>query len=246
MVGNGDSISIEEFVIQGSQPKKVIVRGIGPSLAAFGVPDPLADTVLSLYASNGTLVATNDNWKDTQQAEIEATGLAPTDDLESAIVATLDPGTYATALIGKNNVVGTGLNEIYDLEPDNSVITAIGARDNALIGDDVVFSGFVVQGTQPRSFLLRTLGPSLTGYGVTGALADPQLELHDGGGTLIATKDNWKDTQEAEIVATGIPPTNDLESAILVTLNPGAYTMVVSGNNGGIGVTIRRSLHSAL
>ena len=103
VVGNGDSISIEEFVIQGNQPKKVIVRGIGPSLAAFGVPDPLADPVLSLYASNGTLVATNDNWKDTQQAEIEATGLAPTNDLESAIVATLDPGTYATALIGKNN-----------------------------------------------------------------------------------------------------------------------------------------------
>ena len=238
MVGNGDSISIEEFVIQGSQPKKVIVRGIGPSLAALGVPDPLADTVLSLYASNGTLVATNDNWKDTQQAEIEATGIAPTNDLESAIVATLDPGTYATALIGKNNLVGTGLNEIYDLEPWNSVITAIGARDNALTGDDVVFSGFVVQGTQPQSFLLRALGPSLTGYGVAGALADPQLQLYAGGTTLIATNDNWIDaSRKQEIIATGIPPTNDLESAILVTLDPGAYTMVVSGNNGGTGVT---------
>src|SRR4029077_5945883 len=95
VVGYGDSISIEEFVIQGSQPKKVIVRGIGPSLAALGVPDPLADTVLLLYASNGTLVATNDNWKDTKKAEIEATGIAPTNDLESAIVVTLIPGTYA-------------------------------------------------------------------------------------------------------------------------------------------------------
>jgi hypothetical protein len=118
MVGIGDSISIEEFVIQGNQPKTIIVRGLGPSLAAFGIPDFLPDPVLSLYASNGTLVATNDNWKDTQQAGIEATGIAPTNDLESAIVATLDPGTYATALIGKNNLVGTGLHEIYDLEPE--------------------------------------------------------------------------------------------------------------------------------
>jgi hypothetical protein len=135
-------------------------------LAALGVPDSLADTVLLLYASNGTLVATNDNWRDTQQAEIEATGLAPTNDLESAIVATLDPGTYATALIGKNDLLGTGLNEIYDLEPWNSVITAIGARDNALTGDDVVTSGFVLIGNQPQSFLLRALGPSLAGSGV--------------------------------------------------------------------------------
>jgi plastocyanin len=237
MVGNGDSISIEEFVIQGNQPKKVIVRGIGPSLAALGVPDSFADPVLSLYASNGTLVATNDNWKDTQQAEIEATGIAPTNDLESAIVATLDPGTYATALIGKNNLVGRGLNEIYDLEPWNSVITAIGARDNALTGDDVVTSGFVLIGNQPQSFLLRALGPSLVGSGVPAALADPQLELHDGNGTIIATNDNWKDTQETEIIATGIPPTNDLESAILGTFYPGAYTIIVSGKNGGTGVT---------
>ena len=192
---------------------------------------------MSLYANNGTLIAINDNWKDTQQAEIEATGIAPTNDLESAIVATLDPGTYATALIGKDNGVGTGLNEIYDLDSESSVITAIGARDNALTGDDVVFSGFIVTGTQPQSFLLRALGPSLTSYGVAEALADPQLQLYGGGTTLIATNDNWRDAQEAEIIATGIPPTNDLESAILVTLNPGAYTMVVSGNKGGTGVT---------
>ena len=237
VVGTGDSISIEEFVIQGSQPKKIIVRGLGPSLGALGVPDPLADPVLSLYAGSGILVAANDNWKDTQQAEIEATGLAPTNDLEPAIVATLDPGTYATALFGKNNLVGRGLNEIYDLEPWNSVITAIGARGDALTGDDAVISGFVVQGNQPQIFLLRALGPSLAGYGVATALADPMLELHVGTGALIVTNDNWKDTQEAEIIATGIPPTNDLESAILFTLYPGAYTIVVSGKNGGTGVT---------
>ena len=189
---------------------------------------------MSLYANNGTLIAINDNWKDTQQAEIEATGIAPTNDLESAIVATLDPGTYATALIGKDNGVGTGLNEIYDLDSESSVITAIGARDNALTGDDVVFSGFIVTGTQPQSFLLRALGPSLTSYGVAEALADPQLQLYEGSTTLIAINDNWRGAQEAEIIATGIPPTNDLESAILVTLNPGAYTMVVAAIKVGL------------
>ena len=103
----------------------------------------------------------NDNWRDSQEADIIATGLAPTNDLESAIVATLDPGTYTTALIGKNGGVGTGVNEVYDLDTQNSLITAIGTRDNALTGDDIVISGFIVQGTRPQSFLLRALGPSL-------------------------------------------------------------------------------------
>ena len=150
----------------------------------------------------------------------------------------LTPGTYATALIGKNNLVGTGLNEIYDLEPWNSCNHSNRrARQRTHRRRRCNFGLYTVPGNQPQSLLLRALGPSLAGYGVAAALADPTLELHTGDGTLIATNDNWKDTQEAEIIATGIPPTNDLESAILVTLDPGAYTMVVSGKNGGTGVT---------
>ena len=232
VVGIGDSISIEEFAIEGTQAKQVIVRGIGPSLSDVGIPDPLQDPVLILYDSSGSIVATNDNWRDTQEAEIIATGIPPTNDLESAIVATLAPGTYATALAGKNNGTGVGLNEVYDLDQQVSLVTAIGARDNALSGDEVVLSGFILGGNVAQDFLFRALGPSLRDFGIGGVLADPMLGLYDGNGALIASNNDWQDTQAAEIAATGLAPTNNLESAIVVTLSPGNYTIVETGSPG--------------
>jgi Dockerin type I domain len=231
-IGTNDAISIEAFVIQGSQPKKIIVRGIGPSLAMSGIPNALQDPVLSIYDSSGVLLIRNDNWRDTQESEIEATGIAPSDDRESAIVATLPPGAYAVALVGKNHTTGIGINEMYDLESQNSQITGIGVRGNALPSPEVVISGFILQGNQSQTLLLRALGPSLEEAGIGGVLLDPLLELHSANGQQIASNDNWQDTQAAEIQATGLAPTDYRESAILVTLTPGIYTLVETRSSG--------------
>ncbi len=232
MVGTGDAISIEEFVIQGSQPKKIIVRGIGPSLAGQGIPNPLQDPVLSLYDGNGVLLARNDNWRDTQEAEIIATAIQPTDDRESAIIATLSPGAYAVTLVGKNHTTGIGIRDIYDLEPQNSVINAIGARSNALPDLGFIISSFVLQGNQSQTILLRALGPSLVASGVEAALLDPALTLFNAQGTPIASNDNWQDTQAAQIQATGLAPTDYRESAMVVILNPGLYYLEETRNSG--------------
>lgn len=233
VVGTGDSISLEEFVIAGSESKNVFFRALGPSLGSPGISDFLADPVLSLYDGNGNLLLANDNWRDTQEAEIEATGIAPSDDLEAAIVATLAPGTYAIALTGKDDTTGTAINEVYDLEPQNSLITAIGTRGNALPADRIVITGFILTGNAPQSLLMRALGPSLQTAGVMGVLDDPVLELHNGNGDLIATNDSWRDSAQAvEIEATGLAPTNDLESAIKVTLDPGVYTALETKSSG--------------
>ncbi len=232
-VGTGDSISLEEFVIAGSESKKVFFRALGPSLGSVGISDFLADPVLSLYDGNGNLLSTNDNWRDTQEAEIEATGIAPSDDLEAAIVAILAPGTYAIALRGKDDGTGTAVNEVYDLEPQNSLITAMGARGDAHPGAGMVVSGIILNGNDPQNLLLRARGPSLESYGVMGVLDDPAIELRNGNGDLIVTNDNWRDSAQAvEIEATGLAPMDDLESAIEVTLSPGLYTALETRSTG--------------
>ena len=229
-VGTNDAISIKVFAIQGGEPKKIILRGIGPSV--LGIPDALQDPVLSLYDSSGALLARNDNWRDSQEAEIQATGIAPSDDRESAIVATLLPGNYAAALVGKNHGTGTAINELYELDQQNSLFTGIGARGNALPNPGLVISGFILTGNQSQTVLLRALGPSLEEAGIEGALLDPSLELYGANGQLIASNDNWQDTQAAEIQATGLAPTDDRESAIVVTLAPRNYTLVETRSSG--------------
>jgi hypothetical protein len=232
MVGTGDAISIEEFAIQGTQPKKIVMRGIGPSLAMHGISNALQDPVLSLYDSRGVLLVRNDNWRDTQESEIEDAGLAPTDDRESAIVATLAPGTYAVALVGKSHTTGIGINEIYDLESQNSQITGIGARGNAQPSPGFFVSGFILQGSQSQTVLVRALGPSLGQARIGGTVTDPELIIRNGGGAQIASNDNWQDTQASEIKATGLAPTDYRESAILITLAPGAYSCTGTTNSG--------------
>ena len=242
----GDRVLIAGFIVTGSDPKKVIVRGIGPSLSVNG---PLGDPTLELHQGNMTL-ATNDNWKindqtgQSQEAEIRATTIPPSNDSESALVATLSPGTYTVVLAGKNGATGIGLVEVYDLaQSANSRLANISSRGFVDTGDNVMIGGFIVGGPSGNSasVLVRSLGPSLTNSGVTNALNDPFLELHDSNGNTIATNDNWKirpdgTSQQAEIQATGIPPTNDLESALVRLLPPGDYTAVVRGTNNSTGV----------
>ena len=237
LVETGDNVLIGGFIITGTQPKKVIVRAIGPSLPLAG---KLADPVLELHGPAGFATLTNDNWRSDQQAEIIATGIPPTNDLESAIVATLPAnGAGYTAIVrGMNNGTGIGLVEAYDL--DNAVaskLANISTRGLVQTGDNVLIAGTIIQGPTSQQVLVRAIGPSLD---VPGKLADPTLELHDGNGALIAANDNWRSDQEAAIIATGIPPTNDLESAIVETLpaSGASYTAIVRGVNGTTGVAL--------
>jgi uncharacterized delta-60 repeat protein len=235
-VETGDNVLIGGFIVTGTQPKRVIVRAIGPSVPG---PGALADPILELHA--GVLVISNDNWRTGgQEAEIMATGIPPSNDLESAIVATLPAnGSLYTAVVrGVNNGTGVGLVEVYDLDPGvDSKLANISTRGLVQTGDTVMIAGTIVLGEAPERVLVRALGPSLT---VPGALADPALELRDGNGVLIRANDNWRSDQESEIMATGAAPTNDLESALIAILpaNGAAYTAIVRTVNDTSGVAL--------
>jgi len=236
-VETGDNVLIGGFIVTGTQPKKIIVRAIGPSLFSF-FPDALADPVLELRDSSGALIRSNDNWRSDQEAEIIATGIPPSNDLESAIVATLpaNNSAYTAIMRGANNGTGIGLVEAYDLDRTvNSKLANISTRGFVQTGDNVLIGGLIVLGQNPLRVIVRAIGPSLPG---PGALANPTLELHDGNGALIASNDNWRSDQEAEIIATGVPPSNDLESAIVRNLTPGNYTAIVRGVNGTTGIAL--------
>lgn len=239
-VFTGERILIDGFIIEGSESKKVLIRGLGPSLAGFGILNFLADPTLSLFDHTGTLIAANDNWKSTQQAQIQATGLAPSNDFEAAILATLSPGAYTAFLQGKSATTGIGLAEIYDVDPSvNAQVTNLSARGFVGSGNDVLIGGIIIGGGPTGSVqrvLIRALGPSLSSAGVASPLANPILSLRDINGTVIANNDNWQDSQPADIAATGKAPSNMKESAILALLAPGNYTAVVTGKNGATGV----------
>ena len=232
-VQTDDNVLIGGFIVTGSQPKKVILRAIGPSLPVEG---SLADPVLELN-SGGTILATNDNWVDApNKQEIIDSTVAPTNNLESAILTTLDPGPYTAIVRGVNNGTGVGLVEAYDLDGTvDSKLANISARGFVQTSDDVMIGGFIVLGTDSQRVIVRGIGPSLS---VTGALADPTLDLVNPDGSILASNDNWRDIQEADIIATGVSPTHDLESAIVATLVPGAYTAIVRGTNGITGVAL--------
>ncbi|MGH8095543.1 MAG: choice-of-anchor Q domain-containing protein [Chthoniobacterales bacterium] len=234
LVGTGDNVLIAGFIVTGTQPKKVILRAIGPSLP---VPGAMADPTLELHDSTQAVIATNDNWKDSpdKQAIIDST-IPPTNDNESAIVITLNPGSYTAVVQGANGGTGVALVEVYDLDhAADSKLGNLSTRGLVQTDDDVMIGGVIVLGTEPTNFVIRAIGPSLP---LTGTLADPTVELHDGNGAIIAFNDNWKDTQEAEIEASELAPADDFESAIAAPLTPGAYTTIVRGNNNTTGVAL--------
>lgn len=241
-VGSGNNVLIGGFIITGTQTKAVIVRGIGPSLP---LPGALADPVIEVHGSAGELLATNDNWRDalTSQQIIDS-GLAPTNELESALYGVISPGAYTVIVRDRNDAGGIGLFEVYDLDRTvDSKLGNVSTRGFVDAGDNVMIGGTIILGNATARVLLRAIGPSLTNFGVPNALADPTLELHDGNGTLRGSNDNWRSDQEFDIIATGIPPTNNLESAILQTLPPGAYTAIVAGHNNLTGVALVEAYH---
>ncbi len=238
---SAESVAIGGFIVTGTVPKRVIIRGLGPSLSVSGA---LSDTTLELNQA-GTVLATNDNWREMQESEIQATTIPPTNDLESAIVRTLDPGSYTAILRGKNNATGIGLIEVYDLDANvDARLANISTRAVVEAGDNVLIGGIIGGGTgsQPK-VLIRAIGPSLTSAGVPNALQDPLLELHDNNGALIASNDDWQSDHQAEIEATGVAPTNIHESAILATLLPTNYTAIVKGVNNSAGVALVEVYH---
>ena len=240
-VQTGANVGIGGFIITGSAPMHVLIRAIGPSLAP-GVPDALADTVLALHGPSGFATVTNDNWRDDpdQEAAIIASGIPPTNNLESAIDTTLDPGTYTAIISGKNNTSGVGLVEVYNLsQAVPAKLANISTR--AFVGTDanVVIAGFILGNhTGNDRIAVRGLGPSLTGQGVPNALANPNLELHNSSGTILASNNNWQDDADsaAQLTAVGLALSDPLESGTVTTLSPGLYTAVLSGVNSGTGV----------
>lgn len=239
-VQGGDYVGIGGLIITGSAPKQVLLRGIGPSLTGFGVQDALADPVMELHGPTGFTTVTNDNWRDTQSAEIKATGIPPNDNLESAIVATLNPGQYTAIVSGKNNASGVALIEAYDLDQAAaSKLGNISTRAFVDTGSNVVIAGFILgNNSAATSIVLRGIGPSLTKLGVPNALTNPTLELRNSAGTLLFANDDWQDDpiQAAIISEAGLSLTNALESGIAAILQPGQYTALLSGVSNGTGV----------
>jgi hypothetical protein len=220
----------------------VLIRGIGPSLTKFGfaASELLADPTLELHGPGSFATIKNNNWKDSQENQIQTTGLAPTNNLEAAIDVTLSPGNYTAILRGNNNGVGIGLVEVYDLNTaTKSKLANLSTRALVRTGKNVVIAGFILgnNGGDDR-IVVRGLGPSLSSFGVSNPLQDPTLELRDNNGVLIKTNDDWTDdpVQATEIGAAGLAPKNTKESAIAVNLPPGLYTAILAGANNGEGV----------
>jgi hypothetical protein len=245
-VGTGDNLLITGFIITGpgGSTKKVIVRGTGPSTNVTGA---LADPTLELHDNSGALIARNDNWKTTQiggiitsdqVADIQASTVAPTNDAESALIGTLAPGSYTAQVRGANNATGIGVAEAFDLSLSSTAKLAnVSTRGQVGAGDNLMIAGFIIV-NNPLKVVVRGIGPSLTAFGVPNALVDPTLELRDGNGALVLGNNNWKLTQEAEIRATTLQPSNDLESALVITLQPGPYTAQLRGANNGTGIGV--------
>jgi hypothetical protein len=204
----------------------------------FGVPGTIPDPLLELHQPGGGIVS-NDNWQQAGNAGQIPNGFAPSDTLESAIYTSLAPGTYTAILKGAHGEAGVGLVEVYDFSTSSAAkLAAIATRGFVNTGDNVMIGGFIVGGTQPANVLVRAIGPSLTAFGIQGALQDTLLELHDQNGTGVISNDDWRSTQEAQIIATTIPPSSDRESAILATLVPGSYTAIVRGANDATGIAL--------
>jgi hypothetical protein len=256
-VQTGQHVMIGGFIIQGTGPKRVIIRAIGPELTQYGIPDAMANPRLELHNGTGALIATNDDWQTTilggiitgnQVSDIQNSGHPPTAASESAIIANLQPGNYTAVVNGVNNTTGVALVEVYDLSPGaGSSLGNISTRSFVQTGQHVMIGGFIVQGTGPKRVIIRAIGPELTQFGIPDFMANPRLELHNGTGVLIAANDDWQTTilggiitgnQVSDIQNSGHPPTAASESAIIANLQPGNYTAVVNGVNNTTGVAL--------
>jgi PKD repeat protein len=249
-VGTGEDVGIAGFILTGNAPKEVLIRGLGPSLGANPanhITGALSDPVLELHDASRALIASNDNWRDTQESAISDTAIPPKSDQESAILAYLQSnpaGAHYTAILtGKNGGTGVGLVEVYDLgtahlsQSSQAQTANISTRGRVATGQGVVIGGFIIPPGATPDVLIRGIGPSLA-PSITDPLLDPTLDLYNGNGMSIATNDDWQSSQKQQIIATTIPPTDPREAAILRTLGAGNYTAILQGKNGMNGVAL--------
>ncbi len=238
-VETGDNVLIGGFIVVGTGQKKVAIRALGPSLPVAG---KLANPILELHDATGAIVAANDDWRSGQQSALVAAGLAPGNDLDSALIASLNVGSYTAVVRGVSDGAGVALVEIYDLDADQAParLVNLSTRGKVQTGDDVMIGGFILRGAQPKRMIMRVRGPSLSlnGSAIAGRLDDPTLELFDGNGARFAENDDWRSTQEAEVAASALAPTDDREPALIASLVPGNYSAVVRGKNGSTGVAL--------
>ena len=237
----GNNVLIGGFIITGNASKSVAVRGLGPSLIQFGIGSILSDPTLEVRGSNNALLFANDDWQDNsaQAAQLTALSLAPQDPKESGIVATLPPGAYTAVLAGNNQETGVGLLEIYDANAAvDAQLANISTRGFVLSGNNVMIGGFILGGGSNARVAVRGLGPSLAQFGLNPVLNDPTLELHDSNGATLVANDDWvsDSASAAQLTANGLALTHPKESGIFVSLPPGAFTAILAGKNGGIGI----------
>ncbi len=245
-VGGDEGVAIGGFIVGGSGTKRVLLRAVGPSLSRGGVVAPLSDPFLELHNATGAIIATNNDWETTelggiiaveQQDAIRGTGIAPIDPAEGALIADLSPGAYTAVVRGAAGETGVGLAEIYDLSATApSIIANLSTRGLVQTGGNALIGGLILGGSEPSNIVVRALGPSLAQQGVEGTLLDPTLDLRDADGVLVASNDDWNDSQPEEIEASGLAPLDTREAAIQRTLVPGSYTATVAGQDGGVGV----------
>ena len=253
-VNTGDNVLIGGFIITGTGTTRTLIRAIGPSLAQFGIPNTLSDPTLELRDGGGTLLGENDNWGNNQNAAIQATGIAPTNNVESAILAYLSPGAYTAVVRGRNDTTGVALVEVYDLglafpsptpaPASNARLANISTRGVVDTGDNVIIGGFIIRPQAPATstrVVVRAIGPSLGAFGVPNVLQDPLLELHDQNGATLVSCDDWQQAPPAdvqEIQQLGLAPTDPRESAIVTSLPVGPFTAIVRGQANGTGVAL--------
>ena len=252
-VGTGANITIAGFVVSGSQPKTLLIRGIGPALAGMGVTGAMSNPTMTVY-SGSTVVMTNEGWKATNADSIRAMAQSlgafalPENGLDSAILANFAPGIYTVHLKDKNGGSGVGMVELYDASKDSDS-RLINLSTRAFVGTDagILISGLVVSGSTPKTVLVRAVGPGLAPMGVDGVLSHPKMVLYSGS-QAVATNIGWttaanRDTiasVAAQVGAFALDP-NSADSAMLLTLDPGIYTVHVYGANGETGIAMVES-----
>ncbi len=235
--GVGDNVMIGGFIIDGTENKQVLVRAIGPSLSAFGISGVLQDPMVELHDTDGNTIATNDNWRQTQEQEISDTNLAPNDNRESAILADLAPSRYTAIVSGVGATTGVALVEVYDLEPENGKLANISTRAHVGVGDDVTIAGFIVKGPQSQKNIIRAIGPSLGSVGIMGALANPALDLYNSSSQILQSNDDFNSNRDANLIRQyGLGVSNGFESGLFFESAPGSFTAIMRGVNGSTGI----------
>jgi hypothetical protein len=249
VVGAMDPVLIIGFVVEGTGTETTLIRAVGPTLTSFGVTDALADPQLTLFGSNQVVVASNDTWGGTAAlstafAQSGAFSL-PTASADAAVLTSLQPGAYTAEATGANGEPGVVLLEAYDADTTaapGARFVDVSNRGFSGTGPNVLSVGFVITGSSSMTVLIRGIGPTLAEFSVGGSMADPQLTVFDSNQNVVGFNDDWGGTaalQAAFNAASAFPlPPTSKDSAIVVTLSPGAYTAQVSGAGGSTGIAL--------